>query len=215
MQFRPIDHTSAHLPKSDVGRLLTFPAKSAWSNPHHHPRPPPHLQINMTEVASPFTRGGSRGTTPTRGRGRGSKNKHWPPASGSDSERWERGGHRGGGRGRGRGRGNLTTSFAQGKSHQVVDLAVDEDLENETEEEEQEVDGELGLDATQEERDEFWREVSLRQADKHRVVLSNHPSNSLSKLAKQRGRRRLRKVPWMTLSFQNGWKMLSQWLGRV
>ena len=169
----------------------------------------------MTEVASPFTRGGSKVTTPTRGRGRGSKNKHWPPTSGSDSERWERGGHRGEGRGRGRGRGNLTTTFVQGKSHQVVDLAVDEDLEDETEEEEQEVDDELGLDATQEERDEFWREVRPRQANKPRVVLSSRSSNSLSKPAKQRGRRRLQKVPWMTLSFQNDWKMLSQWSERV
>lgn len=97
-----------------------------------------------------------------RGRGRGSKNKHWPPASGPDNERWERDGHRGGGRGRGRGRGNLTATFAQDNSHQLVDLAADEDLENETEAEEQGVDGELGLDATQEERDEFWRKVRPR-----------------------------------------------------
>jgi len=120
----------------------------------------------MTEAASPFTRGSgrvfganSRVPPPTRGRGHGSRNKHWPPTSGSDSERWERGGHRGGGRGRGRGRGNLTTTFTQENSHQVVDLAVDEDLDNETDGEEEEADGELGLDATQEERDEFWREV--------------------------------------------------------
>lgn len=56
----------------------------------------------------------------------------------------------------------MTATFAQDKSHQLVDLAADEDLENETEEEEQGVDGELGLDATQEERDEFWREVRPR-----------------------------------------------------
>lgn len=170
----------------------------------------------MTEAASPFTRGGgrgfganTRGPTPTRGRGRGSRNKHWPPASGSDNERWERGGHRGGGRGRGRGRGNLTATFVQDRSHQVVDLVADEDLEDETEEEEQEVDDELGLDATQEERDEFWREVRRRQTGKLRVLLSSHPSNSLSKPAKQRGKGRLQKVQWMTLSFQNDWKMLS------
>lgn len=118
----------------------------------------------MAEAASPFIRGGrgfgtnSRSITPARGRGRGSKNKHWPPAGGSDNERWERGGHRGG-RGRGRGRGNLTAQFAQGMSHQTVDLPTDQDLGNEPEGEEQEVDDEIPLDATQEERDEFWREV--------------------------------------------------------
>ena len=93
---------------------------------------------------------------------------HWPPASGSDSERWERGGHRGGGRGRGRGRGNPTAAFVQERPHQAVDLAADEDLEQEAEEE-GEADGELGLDATQEERDEFWREVRRRQASEFRV----------------------------------------------
>ena len=176
----------------------------------------------MAEAVLPFTRGGSRGSgpnprgpTPARGRGRGSKNKHWPPASGSDSERWERGGHRGGGPGRGRGRGNLTAAFAQEKSHQSVDLVVDEDLENGTEEEEQEVDGELELDATQEERDEFWREVRRWRVPEPRVVLSNHPSNSLSEPAKRRGRKRLQKVPWMTPSFRNVWKMLSPWSERV
>lgn len=220
-KYYPIDHTSTHLPNSDFGRLPPT-AKGAWSNPFHHPRPPPHQQIRMAEVASPFARGANRGfgantrgTPPARGRGRGSKNKHWPPTSGSDNERWERGGHRGGGRGRGKGRGDPAATFVQGKSHQAVDLTVDEDLEDETEEEEQEVDGELGLDATQEERDEFWREVCSRKASEPRVVLSSHSSNSLSELAKQNGRRRLQKVPWMTLSFQSDWKMLSQWSGRV
>ena len=72
----------------------------------------------------------------------------------------------------------MTATFAQDKSHQVVDLAIDEDVEDGSEEEEQEVDGELGLDATQEERDEFWREVRPRRANERCVVLSNHPSNS-------------------------------------
>jgi len=85
----------------------------------------------------------------------------------------------------------LTATFVQDKSHQVVDLATDEDLEEESEEEEQVADGELGLDATQEERDEFWREVRCRQASEPCVFLSSHSSNSLSKPAKQRGRGRL------------------------
>ena len=202
--------------------VYNLTAEGAWPIPSHHPRPPPHPQTRMTEAASPFTRGGGRGfgpnprgPTPPRGRGRGSKNKHWPPASGSDNERWERGGHRGGGRGRGRGLGNPAVTFVQERSDQSVDLAVDEDLENGTEEEEQEVDDELGLDATQEERDEFWREVRRRRAPEPRVVLNGHPSNSLSEPAKRRGGGRLQKVPWMTLSFQNDWKMLSPWSGRV
>ena len=139
----------------------------------------------MAEAASPFARGGgrgfsanTRGPTPVRGRGRGSKNKHWPPASGSDNERWERGGHRGGGRGGGRGRGNPTTTFVQERLHQAVDLAADEDLEHETEEEEQGADGELGLDATQEERDEFWREVRRHKASERRV--SSHIIRSIA-----------------------------------
>lgn len=103
----------------------------------------------------------------------------------------------------------------QDESHQGVDLAIDEDVGDGSEEEEQEVDGELGLDASQEERDEFWREVRPRQADERRVVLSDRSSNSWSKPAKQRGRRRLQKVPWTILSFQNDWKMLSRWSGRV
>jgi hypothetical protein len=90
----------------------------------------------------------------------------------------------------------------------VVNLAPDEDLENETEEEGQEADGELGLDATQEERDEFWREVRSLRAYEPPSVLNIPPSDSLSKPAKQRGRGRLQKAPWMTLSFQNDWKML-------
>lgn len=118
----------------------------------------------MTEAASPFTKGGkgfdtSGGpSTTTRGRGRGSKNKHWPPASGSDNERWEHSGHRGG-RGRGRGRGNLTATFVQEKLYQTADFPTDHDLENETDRDAQEIGGELPPDATQEERDEFWREV--------------------------------------------------------
>jgi hypothetical protein len=195
---------STRLPEPDIGRLPTLPRRA----PGPIPCPSPHLQTRMTEAASPFTRGGgfganTRGPTPPRGRGRGSKNKHWPPTSGSDNERWERGGHRGGGRGRGIGRGSLTTTFAQEASHQAVDLALDEDLENETEEEEQEADSELGLDATQEERDEFWREVRRRQASEPIFILSSHLSNSLSKPAKRSGRGRSQKVPWMTLSFQN------------
>lgn len=97
----------------------------------------------------------------------------------------------------------------------MVDLAADEEFEDEAEEEEQEVTGELALDATQEERDEFWREVRLQQADDPCVVLSSHSSNSLSKPAKQRGRGRLQKVPWMILSFQNDWKTLSRWSERA
>lgn len=164
----------------------------------------------MAEAASSFTRGArgfganARAPTPTRGRGRGSKNKHWPPASGSDNERWERGGLRGGGRGRGRGRGNLTAAFAQENSHQATDLSVnEEDLKNETEGEEQEGDDELPLDATQEERDEFWREVRHPQASEPPIVLSSHSPNSLLKLAKQKERGRLQKVPWTIPPFQN------------
>ena len=123
----------------------------------------------MAEAASPFERGGggfganSRAPTSTRGRGRGSKNKHWPPTSGSDSERWERGGHRGGGRGRGRGRGNLTATFVQEKSPHEADLQTEQNLESETSEgEERDFDDELPLDASPEERDEYWREVRHR-----------------------------------------------------
>lgn len=57
----------------------------------------------------------------------------------------------------------------------MVNLAPDEDLENETEEEGQEADGELGLDATQEERDEFWREVRSLQASEPPSVLNIPP----------------------------------------
>ena len=203
-----------------LGVYPCLTANGAWPNPSSCSSPYPPTR--MTEAAPSFTRGGGRGfganqrgPTPARGRGRGSKNKHWPPTSGPDNERWERGGHRGGGRGHGRGRGNLTATFAQDESHQLVDLAADEDLENESEPEEQGADGELGLDATLEERDEFWREVRPRQADESRLVLTSHPPNSLSKPAKERGRGRLQKVPWMIPSFQNDWKTLSQWLGRV
>jgi hypothetical protein len=98
----------------------------------------------------------------------------------------------------------LTATFAQESSHQTADLSSDqEDLENETEGEEQEADGELPLDATQEEREEFWREVRHPQASEPPIVLSSHSSNSLSKLAKQRERGRLQKVPWMIPPFQN------------
>jgi nuclear mRNA export protein SAC3 len=168
----------------------------------------------MAEATSSFIRGGrgfglnSRAPTPTRGRGRGSKNKHWPPTSGPDNERWERGGHRGG-RGRGRGRGNLVATFVQENSHQTVDLPTDHDIGNETEEE-QETDDEheLPLDATQKELEDFWNEVRYPQASRPPAIPSNHSLNSLSKLAKLRERERLRKAPWMTPSFQNGWKML-------
>ena len=211
-----------HLPKPVFGRLPTLPPRAPGPIPSTTFCPSPHPQTRMAEAASPFARGGgrgfgtnARGPTPARGRGRGSKNMHWPPASGPDNERWERGGHRGGGHGRGRGRGHPTGGFIQENPHQAVDLAANEGLENETEEEEQEADGELGLDATQEERDEFWREVRRRQASEPRVVLSSHSSNSLSKPAKQRGRGRSQRVLWMTLSFQNDWKTLSPWSGRV
>lgn len=142
----------------------------------------------MAEAALPFIRGGrgfgtnSRAPTPTRGRGRGSKNKHWPPTGGLDNERWERGGHRG--RGRGRGRGNFATTFVQERSHQAVDLTTDQDLGDETEGEEQEIDGELPLNATQEEREEFWKEVCYPQPSKPLVVLKIHSLNSLSKPGK-------------------------------
>jgi hypothetical protein len=157
--------TSAHFLKTEVGRLPTSPRRASGTIPStvYFPSPALQPQTRMAEAASPLTRGG-RGfdTNPgaqntTRGRGRGSKNKHWPPTSGSDNERWERGEYRGG-RGRGRGRGNLTATFVQGNSHQAADPPTYQDLGNETEEE-QEADGELSPDATQEERDEFWREV--------------------------------------------------------
>lgn len=152
----------------------------------------------MAEAASPFARGGrgfganSRTPVPTRGRGRESKNKHWPPASGSDNERWERGGSRGGARGRGRGRGNLTATFVQEKSHQTINPSPDqEDLENEIEGEDQEDDDELPLDATQEERDEFWREVRYPRTAVASIALSGHSLDSSSKPAKQRERGQL------------------------
>lgn len=118
----------------------------------------------MVEATSSFIGGGrgfsasSRAPTPGRGRARGSKNKHWPPTSGSDNERWERGGHRGG-RGRGRGRGNLAIKPVLENSHRTLDLPTDQDIGSESEGEEQEADGELPEDATQEEREDFWSEV--------------------------------------------------------
>lgn len=133
----------------------------------------------MTEAASPFVRGGrglgtnSRAPTLTRGRGSGSKNRHWPPKGGSDNERWERGGHRGS-RGRGGSREHLTATFVQENSHQVIDPQTDQDLGNETEGEEEEVDDELSPDATQEEREEFWKEVLRLRASNPPVVLSIH-----------------------------------------
>lgn len=189
--------------KRATGVYTNLTATGAWSNPFHLNSHYSHTQTKMAEAASPFIRGGRafgtnrRAPTPTRGRGRGSQNKHWPPTNGSDSERWERGGHRGG-RGRGRGRGNLTTTFVQEASHQAVNFPTDQDLGNETEEEEQEADDELPSDVTQEARDSFWKEVRHPRPPKPPVVLNVHPLNSLSKPAKPRRRKRLRKVPWMT-----------------
>lgn len=162
----------------------------------------------MAGAAPPFIRGGRdfstnpRAPTPTRGRGRGSKNKHWPPTSGSDNERWERGGHRGG-RGRGRGRGNAATTFAQEKSRHPVDSQTDQDPGNETEGEEQEAEDELPLDATQEEMNNFWREVRNPQSPGLQVVLSIHSLHSLSRRVKQRSSAPSPKALWMIPSSQN------------
>lgn len=80
---------------------------------------------------------GSRGSAHlphglSRGRGRGvSKNMHWS-AGGTDSARWERGGHRGGGRGRG-------TTWTRGGAPQPTVNHDEEDEDQNTEEAEEEM----------------------------------------------------------------------------
>lgn len=84
------------------------------------------------------------------------------PHAGSDSERWERGGHRGGGRGRGRSArgksGNVTVTFHR---NGTLDGGAtgSEGEHSEMEEEHELEEPDLNESETPEEREKFWQEV--------------------------------------------------------
>jgi hypothetical protein len=83
---------------------------------------------------------------------------------GSDSERWERGGHRGGGRGRGRGGrgkfGNASVTFRRnGALDGGATGSEGEHSEMELEEEHEVEEADSNEPETPEERENFWQEV--------------------------------------------------------
>jgi hypothetical protein len=106
----------------------------------------------METASHPRGRGSGLNGHGARGRGRGgSKNKHWttPGAGGTDSDRWERGGHRGGGRGRGAhkplfARGGAPSASAHEESDSEEEIVTDgEDPDVQETEEEVQVEPEV------------------------------------------------------------------------
>ncbi|KAI9455637.1 SAC3/GANP/Nin1/mts3/eIF-3 p25 family-domain-containing protein [Boletus coccyginus] len=96
------------------------------------------------------------------------------PHPGSDSERWERGGHRGGGRARGRGgRGKFGNTSVTFRRNGALDGgATGSEGEHSEMEEEHEVDeADSNEPETPEERENFWQElVKAREAERKKAI---------------------------------------------